>query len=109
MAALVLANLVDLHDMVMAQPGDRLGFAAKTHDLFLIRTDTRPKHFEGHHAPETFLPGLVDDAHAAMPQFFHDLIAGNYGHLLAEFRAERARDRGQIIEVTSRLRRAGGR
>ena len=74
--AVVLADLVDLHDIGMLQRGDGLGLGRKRDRSsgpawpparIIFRATTRFK---------ARLPGLVDDAHAAAAQLAQHLVAG---------------------------------
>ena len=73
----MLADLVDLHDVRVLQPGDRLGLdleaqpcsGAGVPPARIILRATRRFGLD--------LPGLVDDAHAAAAQFSEDLVAGH--------------------------------
>ena len=63
--SILLADLMDLHDMGMLQTGDGLGFPAKAGQL--VGCGMRPvqDHLERDQPIEPPLPGLVDHAHAA--------------------------------------------
>ncbi len=73
----VLADLVDLHDVRVGQPRDRLGLAAEAHRLRRAGRRIALDHLDGDDAVEAVLPGLVDDAHAAAPQLPQHLVAGD--------------------------------
>ena len=65
----MLADLVDLHDVGVLQPGDGLGLGAEAGQLLPSPACAAGQdHLEGDEAVEPDLPGLVDDAHAAAAQ-----------------------------------------
>ena len=73
---LVLADLENLHDVGMLQPGDRLGLDTETGDLLERRGPGVADHLQGDQALQTGLPGLIHDPHAAPAQFAGDLVTG---------------------------------
>ena len=78
--AVVLADLVDLHDVRVLQPGDRLRLGAEAGSWSRPRRGCRPGSSSGRtrrFRPD--LPGLVDDAHAAAAQLLEQLVARHLG------------------------------
>ena len=75
--AVRLADLEDLHDVLVLQRRDRLGLAPEP--LPLGRPGVRPgqDHLQRDGAVEGELPGLVDDAHPAAADLPDDLVAGD--------------------------------
>ena len=63
--ALVLADLVDRHDVRVVEVGRRLGLLAKPLDGVVVEP-VRQDHLQRDRAVEADLPGAVDDAHAAV-------------------------------------------
>jgi hypothetical protein len=63
--ALVLADLVDRHDVGVIQVARRLGLLAKPLDGLVIKL-VRQDHLEGHRPVEADLPAAVNDAHATL-------------------------------------------
>ena len=66
--AVMFADLVDLHDVGMMQPGDGLAFERKRARACAESSDLGLQHLDGDDAIELFLPGLVNHAHAAASQ-----------------------------------------
>ncbi len=77
--AVVFADLVNLHDVRVAQPGDGAGLAVEARQLRLVSVGAGENHLERDQAVEGQLPRLVDDAHAAAADLFEDRVAGNDG------------------------------
>ena len=73
-----LADLVDLHDVGMPEPGDRLGLDAEPGQV--VGTGPVPAdHLQGDQPVQAALAGLVDDAHAPFANQVHDLVGGDPG------------------------------
>src|SRR6266851_670440 len=75
--SVLLADLVDLNDVRMLEPGYRLDLDTEAGQLF--RERIREHHLESHNAVELLLPRLINDAHAAAAQTSQDLVAGHRG------------------------------
>ncbi len=75
--AVLLADLVDLHDVGMLQAGHRLGLGLEAGQGVGAGVVGGEHHFEGDHTAQAGVAGLVDDAHAAAPQLTEDLVTGN--------------------------------
>jgi hypothetical protein len=71
----VLADLVDLHNVGMVQPGHRLGLGAEAGQVFRLGLGAGQDHLQGDEALELRLPRLVDHAHAAAAEQAQHLIA----------------------------------
>jgi len=71
----VFTHLVDLHDVRMLEPGDRLGLALKAGQVVPPGVGAGQDHLEGDQASRFHLSRLVDDAHPTAAQFPQDLIA----------------------------------
>ena len=77
--AVRLADLEDLHDVRMLEACDRLGFGLEAGD-FAGRGDAAgTEHLEGDVPVEAAVPGLVDHAHAALPQPMQHFVLGKIG------------------------------
>ena len=63
--AIDLADLVDLDDIRVAEPGDGLGLDPNAGEVVGPRPLSTPDHLEGDQAVQAPLPGLVDHAHAS--------------------------------------------
>ena len=74
----VLADLVDLHDVRMMEPGHGLGLGQKTGAIAFIGVGPGEDHLQSDDAVEARLPRLVDDAHAAASEGGQDVVAGNF-------------------------------
>jgi hypothetical protein len=74
--AVVLADLVDLHGVGVRQPGDGLGLGLEALPRLRRGVGAVQDHLQRHDAVELYLPGPVDDAHAAAAQFAQDLVTG---------------------------------
>jgi hypothetical protein len=71
----VLADLVDLHDMRVLQTRDGLGFGAEALEIGRAGVAAAEDHLEGHQPPQGGVVGFVDDTHAAPAEFGNDFIA----------------------------------
>ena len=74
MDAAGLARVVGPHDVRMVQPADRLHLATEAADRLGIVQVAVGKDLEGDGLIEIDLPGLVDDAHAAVAQFLQQFV-----------------------------------
>jgi hypothetical protein len=73
----LLADLVDLDDVRVLQPGHRRRFGAEPPDLLVARQGAGPDHLQRHQPVEDDVPRPVDDTHAASAQFPQHLVAGD--------------------------------
>src|SRR5262249_43078501 len=73
--AVMLANLVDLDDIGMPQPGHGLRLGTQPTDFLPAGHDTGPDHLQGDKALSSLLPGFVDNAHAAAAELAQHLVA----------------------------------
>ena len=69
-----LADLVDLHDIRVAQRGRRLGLGAEPRPVVHARVLAGEDHLQGRRPSETVMPGLVHDPHGTPAQ----LAAGSH-------------------------------
>jgi hypothetical protein len=76
-AAPGLADLEDLDNVGVLQPGHRLRLPPEAGQVLLPGVGARQEDLEGHDAAEGHLPRPVDHAHAAATEFFQHLIAGH--------------------------------
>ncbi len=78
-AALMLAHIVDLHDVRVAQLRHHLRFALEPRPF--VRSGVRAglQHLQSDHAVQAQVQRLVNDAHSAAPQHRLDLVAANLG------------------------------
>ena len=74
MLALVLAHLVDWHDLRMVQVGRRLRLGAEPLHFTARREASGQDHLERDQAVERHLPGLVDDPHPAPRDLLQQLV-----------------------------------
>ena len=74
MMAVVLADLVDRHDLRMIEVRGRLGFKAKPLEVVGCRESTGADHLECQHAIQADLPRLVDDAHPSLGDDLDQLV-----------------------------------
>ena len=72
--AVVLADLVDRHDVGVVQRRDRLGLVLEPPELGVAGQNAGPDHLQGDRAVQADLPRLVDDPHAATAQLAADLV-----------------------------------
>ena len=70
----MLADGVDLHDVGVLEPGDRLGLGPEPQPLGIGPAGPADDHLEGDEPVEPALPGLVDDAHPAVADLADDLV-----------------------------------
>ena len=94
MVSLVLADLVDRHDVRMIQVRRGLRLQAEPLEIIGRREPAGPDHLQRQHAVQADLPCLVNDAHAAFGDDLHQLVVAE----VADARAP-----------TSRVVRAGHR
>ncbi len=101
--SLVLADLVDWHDVGMFESSGTFGFTVKPGEVDLGGPIASKDHLDGHIAIEAGLVGPVDDPHPASAQFFEQLVfADRFGHCLQGCRwieiisGERAEFRGDV-------------
>ncbi len=73
--ALILADLVDLDNVRVPQPGHGPGLGAEPGALGLVGVGPIADHLQGDDAVQLLVPGPVDDAHASPGQFDLDLVA----------------------------------
>jgi hypothetical protein len=85
----LFADLIDLHDVGVMQPGNGRSFSAEAVALARPSLGTGADHFEGHDSVQLDLPGLVDDAHAAVTDLLQNLVP-------SRCRRPRARSRGAV-------------
>jgi len=74
----VLADLEDLDDVGVLQPGNRLGLGAEAGQGVRTGVTAIADHFQRHNAVEPDLPGLVNEAHAALAERLQDLVARHH-------------------------------
>ena len=74
-SALVVTDLEDLNDVGVLEPGDRLCLSAKSCRLIGTGVGAGQDHLEGDRPVEPPVPGLVDHAHPAVPDYPQDLVA----------------------------------
>ena len=72
--AFVLADLVNLHDVRVLQPGDRLTLGAEAGQFLGPGVLPGQDHLERDQTFERNLPGLVDDSHAAAGDLLQQLV-----------------------------------
>ena len=75
----MLADVVDLDDVGVLEPGDGLGLGEEAGGGLGAGVRAGQDHLQGDGAVEPDLAGLVDDAHAAAAQLAQDLVAGERG------------------------------
>src|SRR5216683_3222544 len=73
-SAVVLAHLIDLHDVWMLQAGHGLGLGAKSNPRCRVSVGAAEDHFERHETFERTLAGFVHNTHASSTQFRDDLV-----------------------------------
>ena len=77
--AVGLADVVDLHDIGVLQPGDGLSLGQEAGGGLGRGVGPAQDHFQCAGAIQSDLPGTVDHAHPAAAQLAQDLIAGDGG------------------------------
>ena len=75
-AAVGLAEVVDLDDVGMAEPGDGLGLDQEPLAMLGVGVLAVADHLQRDDPVQRAVPGLVDDAHAAAAQLGQDLELG---------------------------------
>jgi len=107
----VLAHLMDLHDVRVLQPGSDRGFLEEPCPL-LVPHVRRSNHLQGDDPVQLDLPGLVDHPHAAAADFFKQLIRANPPRSIAagvrespQGIAERRTETGRGVACRPRRRR----
>ena len=71
----VLADLVDLDDVRVREPGDDLGLGPEPVVVAVVGVAAGPDHLQRDEPVQGGLAGLVDDAHAAAADLADDLVA----------------------------------
>src|SRR5262249_5051347 len=74
---LVLADLVDLHDVGVLQWGEGAGLLAEAGELLRAGVGPGQDHLQRAQPIQPYLPGLVDEAHPAATQLPQDLVTGD--------------------------------
>src|ERR1700733_4950819 len=72
--ALVIADLVDSTDIRMVQGGGSAGLAAKTLEGLRVAGHLLRQKLEGDKTAQVGVFGLVNDAHAAAPEFLENAV-----------------------------------
>ena len=72
-----LADVVDLDDVGVSQPRDRLGLHAEAGQVVGPRLAAAADHLQGDQAVQPEMPRLVDDPHAPFAQPLEDVVAGD--------------------------------
>ncbi len=75
--AVYFADIINLQDVRMPYPGDRLGLDAESGQKIRIRVAPADDHLEGNQAIQANLAGLVDDPHPSLAERLEELVAGN--------------------------------
>ena len=75
--ALIIADLVHRHDVVVPEACRRLSFVEETADVPAIEGGTAGEHLQGDGSLEPFVEGLVDDPHAASADLSDDSMAAD--------------------------------
>ncbi len=73
-AALVCANLFDLHDVLMPHPGCGFGFDPKACQLLLASQGAIANHLQGNHPAAAHVPGSINNSHPAAANFVQDVV-----------------------------------
>jgi hypothetical protein len=76
----LLADLVDLHDIGMGQARERLRLTDQSLAVTRVAAALRCEHLERDQAVELGVPRRIDDAHAAGPDAVHELVAADANH-----------------------------
>ena len=72
-----LADVVDLDDVGMAQPRDRLGLDPEAEEMVGSRLAPPTDHLQGDQAVQPAVPRLVHDTHPALAQPLEDVVAAD--------------------------------
>ncbi len=70
-----LADVVDLDDVVMSQPRDRLGLDPEAGEIIGSCLATASDHLQGDQAIQPQVPRLVDHPHPTLAQPLQDVVA----------------------------------
>ena len=74
--AAVFADLVNLDDVRVLHPGERVGFGEESSPTLGVGVDTGEQELDRHDPGWISLPGAVDDAHAPPAEFLKHLVTG---------------------------------
>ena len=80
--AVLFARLVELDDVGMADPPDRLRLAQPAPAILRTDPDARADDLDGHAAGQLRLPRLIDDPHSPPPELALDHESGDRGGVL---------------------------
>ncbi len=72
--ALIFVDLENLDDVGVAETGEGLGLQAEASQFGPTGMTAGQDHFQGDDSFQSAVDGLVNDAHAAAPQFFQDHV-----------------------------------
>ena len=75
--AVDFADVVDLQDVRVPEPGDRLGLDSEPGQMVHLRLLSAHDHLESHQAIQALLARLVHNAHAPFTELAEDVVAGN--------------------------------
>ena len=76
----MVADVIDLGDVGVPQPGDRLGLGLEAQCSRLTGVVAGQNHLEGAETIQADLTGQIDDSHAAAAEFVQNLVAGYGGY-----------------------------
>src|SRR5258708_7497669 len=77
MDLVVGADIVDAHDVGMAERGGRSGLTQKALAAFAVLALCRWKNLQGYGAPQAGVDGAVNNAHAALAEFGKHFVVEN--------------------------------
>ena len=76
----MVANVIDLGDVGVPQPGDRLGLGLEAYGRLFAGVVAGQNHLQGAETIQADLTGQIDHSHAAAAEFVQNLVAGYRGH-----------------------------
>src|SRR5262245_368859 len=73
--AVVVANVVDVHDVIVPKTGNRLRFKLEPRELLRLGVGAPEEHLQRYQTVESEVPGTKNDSHAATAEYSFDLVA----------------------------------
>src|SRR5262245_4593537 len=99
--AVVVANVVDVHDVIVPKTRNRLSFTLEPCELLRLGVGAAEEHLQRDQTVESEMPGTKNDSHAATAEHRFDLVARDLrqGWPLPPLREQLVRWREEGVEI----------